>query len=112
MKEEYKKELKEIHSLLNCNDKESKILGVNLFLSSKWVKDLKNHPDYEYLFIEDCDSNGSGCDYENLLDFFECDFSTLEYIDETDATPASDLIECLFNGISHIVKITNMNDFS
>ena len=112
MKEEYKKELKEIQSLLNCDDKENRILGVNLFLSSKWVKDLKNHPDYEYMFIEDCNFNNSSIDFQNLMDFFEYNFNAPEYIDETDATPASDLIECLFKGVSHIVKITSMNDFS
>ena len=49
MKEEYKEELKQITKLLNAKDKESKILGLSMFKTSKWVIDIKKLPNFNSL---------------------------------------------------------------
>lgn len=112
MKEEYRTELKKILPLFEANDEESRLLGLNLFYESKWYKNIRNHSDYVDLEIQDV--WGSECkdiSYTFLSDFFE-DEVDVKHPSVEDASSIEDLIRCLLNGQSYIVKVEIQSDFS
>lgn len=111
MKEEYKEELKQITKLLNAKDKESKILGLSMFKTSKWVIDIKKLPNFNSLQIVDVIGDNYS-DWE-CLDFFLEDIvdgDITRYCDEC-ADMVSGLIYGMLKGITKIVTINVLNDF-
>lgn len=111
MKEEYKTELKSILELLESKDNESRLLGISLFLQSKWVKDIKTDPDYENIIIQDYNGNGFWDNTEYVIDYFSDLHSSMSF-DSNDVYIIGDLIRSLLDGTSKIALIEVLKEYS
>lgn len=114
MKEEYEKELNSILELLQSNDWESQVLGVSLFIESKWVQDIKRQPDYCQLAIQHFSSkyfqSVTVYSLANVLNFLtNCPDSKDHY---SNIDILAQFVAELLKGGMRVVLITDINCFS
>ena len=114
MKEEYEKELNSILELFQSNDWESQVLGVGLFIESKWVQDIKRQPDYYQLVVQDFyskyDSSATVYPLANVLDFLT---SCSDFKDPSDNIDAvARFVAKLLKGEIRVAFIIDINSFS
>ena len=112
LKKEYKEELEKILQLLDSEDDETIILGLNMFKTSKWITDITKQPNFDYLHIANVEKDDNYSNWEDLSFCLDniLGGNIIQYFGDR-ANIAYEVINSLLTNNLKIVSIVPLDDF-